>query len=373
TSSSSFPTTPGAFQNTLRSPRANFNAFVSKLNSTATQLLYSTYLGGSVADQALGIAADQAGNVYVVGQSLSLDFPTTTGAFQPNHPAPSGAGDAFIVKFGVSSVIAVNPGMLDFGQQLLTQTSQSKGVTITNNLAADLGFSTQPSLSGSNASEFALVSACGVTLAANASCNVNLVFVPTTLGPASATLSFFDSDPSSPQTVSLTGTGIVDFSISAPDSETVAVGSSVGIPVTVTPLGGSTQTVNLACLGAPLNSTCSVSPPMVMLDGSRAAGATVTVQTETGLLPGAPSLKGLRDLSYRVVLFLLSLTSIGAFVKARQRRLRLASFIAGITCMIVGCGGASRGPRTPKGTFNLMISGISGSRSHSVNVSLYVR
>src|SRR5206468_11455784 len=62
-SSSNFPTTPGTFQSTLRASQGNFNAFVSKLNSSATQLLYSTYLGGSVADQALGIAVDQAGNV----------------------------------------------------------------------------------------------------------------------------------------------------------------------------------------------------------------------------------------------------------------------------------------------------------------------
>lgn len=261
TGSSNFPTTPGTFQGALKAPQGNFNGFVSKLNSSATQLLYSTYLGGSVADQALGIAADQPGNVYVVGQSLSPDFPTTAGAFQPNHLAPSGAGDAFVAKFAVSSVVAVNPVSLNFGQQLLNQTSQPQVATITNNSSADVSFSAPPSLSGAAASEFTLVSACGAVLAANASCNVTLSFTPTALGAASATLSFFDSDPSSPQTVPLAGVGIVDFSISAPASETVIVGSSVGFPVTVTPLGGSTQTVSLDCKGEPLHSTCLVSPP----------------------------------------------------------------------------------------------------------------
>jgi len=108
TASSNFPTTPGTFQSTLRASQGNFNAFVSKLNSSATQLLYSTYLGGSVADQALGIAADQAGNVYVVGQSLSPDFPTTAGAFQPKSFGTSGAEERIYCKFAVSSVIAVN-------------------------------------------------------------------------------------------------------------------------------------------------------------------------------------------------------------------------------------------------------------------------
>jgi hypothetical protein len=187
------------------------------------------------------------------------------------------------------------------------------------------------------------------------------------LGTASATLSFFDGDPSSPQTVPLTGVGIVDFSISAPASETLTVGSSVGIPVTVTPLGGSTQTVNLDCQGAPLNSTCSVSPPMVTLDGTHAA--TATVQTQAGVLQGAPSLRGPRDLIYRVLQCLLCLTTIGAFMKAWQRRLRLVFGVALIACMVfVGCGGVG----TPKGVFTLVIRGGSGSQSHSVNVSLTV-
>src|SRR5438034_11233553 len=59
------------------------------------------------------------------------------------------------------------------------------------------------------------------TLAPNTSCNVTVDFTPTTVGPASAMLSFFDGDPTSPQTVQLSGTGIVDFALSAPATESV--------------------------------------------------------------------------------------------------------------------------------------------------------
>src|SRR5207302_858837 len=83
---------------------------------------------------------------------------------------------------------------LDLGQQLLNQTSQSQVVAITNNSSADLSFSAPPSISGPNAAEFTLVSACGATVAADSSCNVALSFTPTALGAASATLSFFDCD-----------------------------------------------------------------------------------------------------------------------------------------------------------------------------------
>ncbi|MGH8866028.1 MAG: SBBP repeat-containing protein, partial [Burkholderiales bacterium] len=46
-------------------------------------LVYSTYLGGSGLDLALGIAVDAAGNAYVAGLTDSANFPTTPGAFQP--------------------------------------------------------------------------------------------------------------------------------------------------------------------------------------------------------------------------------------------------------------------------------------------------
>ena len=82
TSSTNFPTTPGAFQ-TANS--GGLDAFVTKLNSTGSSLVYSTYLGGSGDDYAYsysnGIAVDSAGSAYVVGTTDSDDFPTTPGAF----------------------------------------------------------------------------------------------------------------------------------------------------------------------------------------------------------------------------------------------------------------------------------------------------
>jgi MBG domain-containing protein/beta-propeller repeat-containing protein len=100
TTRANFPTTPGAFQTSLR---GSVNAFVAKLNAAGSAFVYSTYLGGSRSDNGLGIAVDLAGSAYVTGVTYSADFPVTPGAFQSaiNGTTINGLGvqsDAFVTK-----------------------------------------------------------------------------------------------------------------------------------------------------------------------------------------------------------------------------------------------------------------------------------
>jgi len=71
TTSSNFPATAGVLQSALRGPQ---DGFVAKLSPNGT-LAYSTYLGGSGSDSALGLALDASGDVYIGGETLSTDFP----------------------------------------------------------------------------------------------------------------------------------------------------------------------------------------------------------------------------------------------------------------------------------------------------------
>jgi hypothetical protein len=71
------------------------DAFITKLNPTGTGIVYSTYIGGSGADQAPKIAIDAAGNAYLAGSTVSADFPVTPGAFDTSF---SGVEDAYVVK-----------------------------------------------------------------------------------------------------------------------------------------------------------------------------------------------------------------------------------------------------------------------------------
>jgi DNA-binding beta-propeller fold protein YncE len=81
TESQDFPVTPGAFQQVNKDDPEFKSAFVTKLNPTGTRFLYSTYLGGSLSDEAKAIAVDRAGDAYVTGDA-GPNFPTTAGAFQ---------------------------------------------------------------------------------------------------------------------------------------------------------------------------------------------------------------------------------------------------------------------------------------------------
>jgi uncharacterized repeat protein (TIGR01451 family) len=96
TNSSDLPVTPSAFQKTISG--AGRHAFVAKLNPSGSAILDLTYLGGSAGEYANAIAVDGAGYTYVVGTTLSTDFPVTPGAAQTKFGGADVFGDAFVTK-----------------------------------------------------------------------------------------------------------------------------------------------------------------------------------------------------------------------------------------------------------------------------------
>jgi hypothetical protein len=97
TDSTDFPVTRGGLQNDLAGVA---DAFVTKLDSTGTEIVYSTYLGGRKLDVAIGIDVDGEGAAYVVGFTASRRFPTTPGAVQ--RRIGGGPADAFVTKLDPS-------------------------------------------------------------------------------------------------------------------------------------------------------------------------------------------------------------------------------------------------------------------------------
>lgn len=95
--SQDFPTTPGAFRPT---PNGTTDGFVSELDPLGSALVYSSYLGGGGSNldlvEALALGAD--GTVFVTGETLSADFPTTQGAYDTliNDDGQALYTDAFV-------------------------------------------------------------------------------------------------------------------------------------------------------------------------------------------------------------------------------------------------------------------------------------
>jgi len=95
TASTNFPTVdPNQPSNKAYLTSGNPTAFVAKLSSTGSALVYSTYLGGSVADAGAGIAVDSTNNAYVTGVTESDDFPT----LNPPQASLRGKSNAFLTK-----------------------------------------------------------------------------------------------------------------------------------------------------------------------------------------------------------------------------------------------------------------------------------
>ncbi len=95
------------------------DAFVTKLTATGGALAYSTYLGGAESDSGADIALDTTGAVYITGSTSSTDFPTTSDAFDTTH---NGTFTAFLAKLHLPSRPA-RASTLDFDGDANTDVS----------------------------------------------------------------------------------------------------------------------------------------------------------------------------------------------------------------------------------------------------------
>jgi unsaturated rhamnogalacturonyl hydrolase len=105
---------------------------------------------------------------------------------------------------GTGMELALSTTRMDFGDQVLTNRSSMKTVTLTDVGAMALNISAI-TISG----DFAIVSStCGTALAASKSCNIGVTFTPTALGARAGALSIFNTGGSTPRVIRLSGTSI---------------------------------------------------------------------------------------------------------------------------------------------------------------------
>jgi hypothetical protein len=220
------------------------------------------------------------------------------GAELDNYGASIDASGHLYVADGVNNRVreilltptsSISPSSLVFQQEPIGTTSPAQTFKIINGGSDDLYIS-----SFTVTGDFALTNPAPCLnnqVAPQSNCIVSVTFTPTTYGTRTGKIVINDNayqDPS--QTVYLTGYG-PDFSISAsPNSLTVTRGNQGMSTLTLTPGGGFNQTINLTCSGKPANSTCTISPSSVTLDGVNAATATLTIATTSSTPTGSYTL-----------------------------------------------------------------------------------
>jgi sugar lactone lactonase YvrE len=197
--------------------------------------------------------------------------PTALGSASGTLTIADNAGTQTVGLTGNGSApVSLSSSTLNLGTVAVGYTSAARTVTLTNRAGVSLTFSSIVTTTG-----FAVASnTCGAGIAAGATCTVGVTFSPTAIGSATGTLTFTDSAASSPQTVTLSGTGSTPITLSSNSLNlgTVVVGSTSAVR-TVSLTNRETAALNFAGVAASAgfavaSNTCGA---------SIAGGATCTV------------------------------------------------------------------------------------------------
>ena len=238
TAATDFPTTPGAFQTTSPSPLGG--GYVTKLNSTGSALIYSTYLGGDNGDEGDGIAIDSNENAYIIGTTKSTNFPITMGAIQTTL---SGTVDTFVTKLNAAGSALIYSTYLggdgvDLGASIAVDNNGNAYVT---GNTTSTNFPTTPGAFQTTLTGFSAAFVSKLAIGTPTVTEISPNFGPTTGGTSvtitgtnftNVTAVNFDSVPATSFTVNS------DTSITA-----ISPPHSVGtVDVTVTTFGGTSPT-----------------------------------------------------------------------------------------------------------------------------------
>ncbi len=339
----------------------------------------SSLAAGASCDVALVFAPQAVG-----AQSATLSVTSNTSGAAP-AVALTGTGTA-----PPEPVVTLTPDSLSFGNQTQGTSSAAQQITVKNTGNASLTgivvslSESQPDVarearaqaSTLTSPNYSATSTCGATLNVGATCTVSVTFAPTATGSLPGTVSISDNAANSPQTASLSGTGVAvvqgEFTVAATTpSATITAGGSAQFHLVVGTSGGPySKAITLSASGLPDGATASFSPATVT-PGSGTAPSVLTIQTSSTAAA-----------SHAKPLWPMGSPALALLVFAIPRRLRrqwsrrtqlillvLASLAA--AAAVTGCGGGFALPHTSV-TSSITITGTSGADVHTTTVQLTV-
>jgi hypothetical protein len=199
-----------AFPVTLDFATAATQTVTVRNSGTTTVTISSIALTGTNASE-FAIASNTCGTTLAASASCAVGITfrpqvaaVRSASITVTDNAPGSPHSASLS--GTGTMVAVSPGSLSFASQLVGTISASQNVTVSNVGPGTLTV-TSISIIGTNPSDFTQTNTCGSTLTSGTNCTVNVKFTPKARFFRRATLSIADSDLTSPETVTLTGTG----------------------------------------------------------------------------------------------------------------------------------------------------------------------
>jgi hypothetical protein len=251
------------------------------------------------------LAAAASCTVSVVFSPLSAASLTGATTFTDNAKgSPQTVTLSGVGQSVASPGVSLSTTTLNFGQVIVGKSSTAQSVVLTN-----IGTATLNIASIGITGDYSKTTTCAATLAASASCTVSVTFTPTTTGSRTGTLTFTDDSATSPETVSLTGSGatgspIANLSASslAFDNQQINTTSAAQV-LTLTNTGTGTLTIgsivttgNFAdtttCGGTlAIGANCTVSVTFTPLSAAALTGA-VTFTDDAANSPQVVTLSG---------------------------------------------------------------------------------
>jgi hypothetical protein len=365
---------------------AEYDGFVAAINSSATALTLSTYIGGGGDfDVVTAIRTAPSGEVFLAGRTNSISFPIT---LDSRFPFPQGiVDDAFVARIDPPSHLpaaAFSSAYIDFGNVGVGSTSAVESVRLLNMGTSTLDISAA-TVTGPNQAQFqtAVSTNCGSTLPAGASCFFDLTFAPQLPGVHDAFLTITDNAAGSPHSIILTGTGTADFNLTVADnSEDINAGQTASYTLTLTPLGGFNQSITFSCSNVPPRSTCTP-PPATSLDGTNSKNVSLSIATQSRSA-APPALGRFRPWPqtsppatvYWLLAAMASLSAARMLFGKRRRAWTALPAVLALTLVMGACGGGGGAPTdggTPAGTYTITVTANSGSITKTTNLTLIVR
>lgn len=292
----------------------------------------------------------------------------------------AGSQQAVLESFGTG--LQFSPCCLFFSQPMGTA-SLAQTVTMTNQetIPLDITIAAPSSPQG-----FAQTNDCGTTLAPNASCHISVTFDPIQTGTVISTIFITDNSAfDGSYGIALTGVN-GDFSLSSSSlTQTINAGQTATYDFTVSGESGYVGTVNLSCAGAPGGATCSVKPQTVSITSDSPIGFQVNVMTTARssayLYPYTFDVLN-HQFAFWQFGWPMLLSGVFWIPQHRKRAVKWISLFLLLVLCSCGGGGASGGSGngggngtnsgTLAGTYQLTITGVSGTVTHSTTLSLTV-